>query len=161
AQDARSVYPPMPAGAPPPTTVKDADAKSAAEMKRYVESIPGSDVTFDMLPIPGGRFTMGSPDPEKDRKPDEGPQHEVEVAPFWMERCETTWDEYHVFMSKLDVATREQAHATPAAQDKWADAVSRPTPPYVPMDFGMGVHGYPAISMTQLAARQYTKWLSM
>jgi formylglycine-generating enzyme required for sulfatase activity len=29
------------------------------------------------------------------------------------------------------------------------------------MDFEMGVDGFPAISMTQFAARQYTKWLSM
>jgi formylglycine-generating enzyme required for sulfatase activity len=29
------------------------------------------------------------------------------------------------------------------------------------MDFGYGVHGYPAICMTQFAARHYTKWLSM
>jgi len=29
------------------------------------------------------------------------------------------------------------------------------------MDFEMGVDGYPAISMTQFAARHYTKWLTM
>jgi formylglycine-generating enzyme required for sulfatase activity len=29
------------------------------------------------------------------------------------------------------------------------------------MDFSMGVQGYPAICMTQFAARQYTQWLSM
>jgi formylglycine-generating enzyme required for sulfatase activity len=29
------------------------------------------------------------------------------------------------------------------------------------MDFGYGTHGFPAICMTQFAARQYTKWLSM
>jgi hypothetical protein len=37
------------------------------------------------------------------------------------------------------------------------DAVSRPTPPCVPMDFGMGIDGFPAVSMTQFAARHYTK----
>jgi formylglycine-generating enzyme required for sulfatase activity len=29
------------------------------------------------------------------------------------------------------------------------------------MDFGMGVDGFPAICMTEFAARHYTKWLSM
>src|SRR5687768_13355489 len=41
-----------------------------------------------------------------------------------------------------------------------ADAVSRPTTPYVEMSFGMGKDGYPAISMTQHAANSYAKWLS-
>jgi formylglycine-generating enzyme required for sulfatase activity len=158
------VYPDLPAGRPPATSVANADAKSAAEMKPYSEVITtgtGHDVKFDLVPIPAGKFTMGSPDTEPDRKADEGPQHEVEIAPFWMGKCEVTWDEYHVFMEKLDVAARKQTGAKAAAQDAWADAVSRPTPPYVPMDFGFGIEGYPAICMTQFAARHYTKWLSM
>ena len=40
------------------------------------------------------------------------------------------------------------------------DAVSRPTRPYVEMSFGMGINGYPAISMTQHAANKYAEWLS-
>ena len=37
-------------------------------MKPYTEEIPATDVKFDMVPIPGGTFTMGSPDER------EGPQ---------------------------------------------------------------------------------------
>jgi formylglycine-generating enzyme required for sulfatase activity len=40
------------------------------------------------------------------------------------------------------------------------DAISRPTRPYVEMSFGMGINGYPAISMTQHAANKYAEWLS-
>ena len=40
------------------------------------------------------------------------------------------------------------------------DAVSRPTKPYVEMSFGMGIDGFPAISMTQHAASKYAEWLS-
>jgi formylglycine-generating enzyme required for sulfatase activity len=161
-----SVYPDAPAGRPPQLDVKDADAKSAAEMRPYTEGLAiggasGTSVSFDLVPIPGGTFTMGSPEGEADRKDDEGPPHEVAVEPFWMGKCEVTWDEYHVFMQKLDLAARAQPGAAKGAQDAWADAVSRPTPPYVPMDFGYGIHGYPAICMTQFAAREYTKWLSM
>ena len=43
-----------------------------------------------MAPIPGGEFVMGSPELEKAHKPDEGPQHKVKVAPFWMGQCEIT-----------------------------------------------------------------------
>ena len=33
----------------------------AAEMKPYTEAIPGTDLKFDLVPIPAGTFTMGSP----------------------------------------------------------------------------------------------------
>ena len=46
-----------------------------------------------MLPIPGGKFTIGSPKSEAKRGDDEGPQREVEIKPFWMAKCEVTWDE--------------------------------------------------------------------
>ncbi len=42
-------------------------------MQPYTTTIAGTDVTFDMVPIPGGKFKMGSPDNEAGRKPDEGP----------------------------------------------------------------------------------------
>jgi formylglycine-generating enzyme required for sulfatase activity len=45
-------------------------------------------------------------------------------------------------------------------QDELVDAVSRPTKPYVEMSFGMGLNGFPAISMTQHAANKYAEWLS-
>ena len=71
---------------------------SEAGMKRYTDTIPGTQITFDMLPIPGGTFMMGSPATEAGRKADEGPQHKVTVSPFWMEKCEVTWNEFELFM---------------------------------------------------------------
>ncbi|MBM4014093.1 MAG: formylglycine-generating enzyme family protein [Planctomycetes bacterium] len=150
----------MPEGAPPRHDPGDAHATDAAGMKRYRETIPGSTVGFELVPIPGGTFRMGSPDDEADRKGDEGPLHDVAIEPLWIGKCEVTWDEYLQFMSKLDQQARGGG-APKQAGDDWADAVSRPTPPYVPMDFGYGISGFPAICMTQFAARHYTKWLSM
>jgi formylglycine-generating enzyme required for sulfatase activity len=37
----------------------------------------GDDVTMKFVLIPAGKFTMGSPDDEKGRKNDEGPQHDM------------------------------------------------------------------------------------
>ena len=42
-------------------------------MVPYDAKIPGTEIVFRMMPIPGGEFTMGSPDAEADRKADEGP----------------------------------------------------------------------------------------
>jgi formylglycine-generating enzyme required for sulfatase activity len=157
----RSVYPEMPEGAPPVLPVENAGAATAEEMKPYTELVPGADATLDLVPIPGGSFVMGSPDSERKRKKDEGPQHAVALEPFWMGTTEITWDAYHAFMFKRDIERRSAEPTSQVEQDAWADAVSRPTPPYVPMDFEMGVDGCPAVCMTQFAARQYTKWLSM
>ena len=157
----REVYPPLPEGTPPPTQVEAAEAEDEQSMTRYDETITGTKVTFAMTPVPGGTFLMGSPADEEDRRDWEGPQVEVRLSPFWMGVTEVGWDEYKQFMDRLDKQARAKGAVEVAPQDTWADAVSRPTPPYVPMDFEMGVDGYPAISMTQFAAKQYTKWLSM
>jgi formylglycine-generating enzyme required for sulfatase activity len=133
------------------------DIDEDGTLLQYEESIPGTGVTFTLLPIPAGTFTMGSPSDEAQRGSGESPQHEITVAPFWMGRFEVTWAEYHAWQFKLDQARRSE----PGPSDPWADAVSRPTPPYVPMDFEMGIEGCPAVCMTQLAAKQYTRWLSM
>ncbi len=143
-----------------PADVKDAVAKTQAEMKPYTDVIANGAVKFDMVPIPGGKFSMGSPDSEAGRKEDEGPQHEVEIEPFWMGKCEVTWDEYEIWMFNLDIQRRELYKVAPTDSEKRADAVTRPTKPYTDMTFGMGKEGYPAICMTQLAAKTYCKWLS-
>src|SRR5438477_12945753 len=75
---------------PAPLSIPDAEAKTEAAMKPYVELIEHTDAKIEMVPIRGGRFVMGSPETEKGRYPDEGPQHEVEVSPFWMAKCEIT-----------------------------------------------------------------------
>jgi formylglycine-generating enzyme required for sulfatase activity len=156
-----SIYPETPAGSPPVLAVEHALAATPEDMRAYEERLPGSDLRFKMLPIPGGSFLMGSPESEAERQNYEGPQHKVTLSPFWIEVHEVTWDEYQPFMLKLDLEARRRKGSEGAPQDAWADAVTRPTPPYVPMDFSMGIEGRPAVCMTQFAAKQYTKWLSM
>jgi formylglycine-generating enzyme required for sulfatase activity len=113
-----------------------------------------------MVPIKGGKFLMGSPAGEANRKDDEGPQHNVELDPFWMGKKEVTWDEYEIFSLLMDYQNRKAESLKPTPQDNLADALARPTAPYCDMSFGMGKHGFPAISMTHHAARLYCQWLS-
>ena len=117
----------------------------AGPMTAYKKTIPGTDVSYDMVPIPAGEFYMGLPGA--------GPVRTVQVSAFWMNAHEVTWDEYRLFM----FANQAGEAATKDAQ---VDAVSRPTRPYVEMSFGMGINGFPAISMTQHAANKYAEWLS-
>jgi formylglycine-generating enzyme required for sulfatase activity len=147
---------------PDPLVVANSDAKTQAEMKPYVELIEHSDAKIEMLPIPGGTFLMGSPATEADRKDDEGPQHKVSIAPFWMSKYEITWDAYEVWMDDLDVLHRSVRNLQPNQRDVLADEyqLTQPTPPYVDMSFGMGKRRSPAICMTQFACRTFCQWLN-
>jgi formylglycine-generating enzyme required for sulfatase activity len=129
-------------------------------MSSYTETIPGTKVSFQMVPIPGGTFTMGSPQAEPGRSEDEGPQHQVRVSPFWMEVYETTWDEYDVFAFSSDLLKQKAPTEQKSEGDTLADAVTRPTPPYTDETFGFGREHHPAINMTHHAAMEYTRWLS-
>jgi formylglycine-generating enzyme required for sulfatase activity len=130
------------------------------EMQTYSTVIPGTEVAYEMVPIPGGKFKMGSPDSEAGRKPDEGPQREVEIAPFWMGKFEVTWNEFELFMYPDEEKKIRATKQVDPALNAVTDATSRPTQPYVEMSFGMGKDGFPAISMTQHAALKYCEWLS-
>jgi formylglycine-generating enzyme required for sulfatase activity len=133
------------------------------EFKPYTETIPATDVKFDMLPIPGGTFAMGSPAVEEGRNEDEGPQHDVQVSPFWMGKCEVTWDEYDLFAFSMDIKKKKAAGIDSEKQpesEKLADALTRPTPPYADETFGLGRRGQPVICITWHAAMEYCRWLS-
>lgn len=131
--------------------------RASAEMKPYRQTIAGTDIGFDLVVIPGGRYLMGSPATEEGRADHEGPQREVEIEPLWMGTCEVTWDEYDLWAYALEQQARGEAKSD---LDRNADAVTRPTKPYTDMTFGMGHDGFPAICMTQFAARKYCEWLS-
>ncbi len=146
-----------------PTSAQEPAPASAADMKPYVETISGTDLKFELVPIPGGEFLMGSPDDEENRGEDESPQHPVKIAPFWMGKHEVTWDEYDQFAFSLDVKKKKREGVNLEGQpagEKAADAVTRPTPPYADETFGMGRKGQPVICVTHHAAMEYCRWLS-
>ena len=103
-------------------------------MVPYEETIPGSDVTFRMVPVPGGTFRMGSPADEEGRSDDEGPQFEVTIEPFWIGAHEVSWAEYKGFMAACDLFKAvESARLRPAVTpDTEADAVTAPSNLYDP-----------------------------
>ena len=131
---------------------------STAQFERYVETIPGTTVSFTMLPVAGGVFEMGSRDGEPGRGSDEGPQHQVTIRPFWMGALEVTWDEYDLFAFSRQLNKERKLSSPPTGVS--ADAITYPTPPYADESFGYGKGRQPAISMTYHAAMEYCRWLS-
>jgi formylglycine-generating enzyme required for sulfatase activity len=115
----------------------------------YNQKITGSNLTFKMVPIPAGSFIMGSDENEKGRNADEGPKKEIKIDGFWMSAYEVTRDELDVFLK--DETTSQNVNV---------DAITRPSPQYVDLSWGMGKEGgYPANSMSQRTAIMYCKWL--
>ena len=145
-----------------PVPIADSDAMTEADMKPYTDKIFGTAQTFKMIPIKGGKFLMGSPDSEKGRHEGEGPQHEVEVKPFWMCEHEVTWTEFQQFALKHLRASRKNSDVI-TERERIADVIAEPTPPW---EIGWISHnnagkiGYPASGMTLYSAQVYCKWLT-
>ena len=95
----------VPAAAEKPLTLKLADG---VEMK--------------LVQIPAGTFTMGSPETEKDRFPDEI-QHEVTITkPFYMGKYEVTQAQYQAVMGENP--STFNGDKNPVENVSWEEAVS-------------------------------------
>ena len=68
------------------------DVKS---LTTYTQNIPGSKLSFKMIPIPAGKFMMGANGNAKNKIEDEKPTKEIELSAFWMGAYEVTRDECH------------------------------------------------------------------
>jgi formylglycine-generating enzyme required for sulfatase activity len=103
-----------------------------ATTRYYTEPLEGlgDALPLQMLLIPGGTFTMGSPDDEPERVDSEGPQHEVTVPQFFMGRYPITQAQWRAVaaMPKDNRAlkpdpSRFKGDNRPVEQVSWHDAV--------------------------------------
>ena len=135
------------------------EAALVTGFENFTEKIPNTTVSFQMIAIPGGRFTLGSPEDEHDRKADEGPQKQVRISPFFMGETEITWDTYLAFY--MQTRTEGRSTDTEGARKKQdVDAITGPTPPYGQPDQNWGLGDRPAITMRHQAAETFCRWLS-
>jgi formylglycine-generating enzyme required for sulfatase activity/nitrate/TMAO reductase-like tetraheme cytochrome c subunit len=131
-----------------------------AKVDKFVnfrEMIPGTNVSFDMVALNGGSFKMGSPEDEKLRKSDEGPERKVTLSKFWIAKTEVTWDEYLAFFRATGSQGRTEGQVV---TKKNVDAITGATPPWGAPDQGWGKGSRPAITMSWHAANVYCQWLS-
>ncbi len=105
---------------------------------------PGSGESFkdcpdcpEMVVVPAGSFTMGSPSSEPGRYKDEGPQHEVRIAkPFAVGRFAVTFAEWDACVADGGCGG------------------------YKPRDSGWGRGSRPVINVNWNDAKAYVEWLS-
>ncbi len=126
---------------------QEAEEKTKAEAARKAEEakreVPRPGKAFrdcegcpEMVAIPAGSFTMGSPASEEGRYDREGPQHRVAISrPFAAGRYEVTFDEW-------DACVRESGCS------------------HNPGDAGWGRGRRPVINVSWSDAKQFAEWLS-
>lgn len=102
----------------------------------YTEKIPGTTISLEMMPVPAGTVQM--------------PSGRQRVPAFWIMKTELVWEAYDVYVFGLD---RPQ-------QNGPADAMARPSKPYVLPGDQFGHSGHPALGMTYQAAEQFAAWIS-
>lgn len=114
-----------------------AQSAAAESPREALSTFKDCDVCPEMVVIPAGNFTMGSPDDEPIRGKNEGPQRQVSFAkPFAIGKFEVTFDEWDACVA--------------------AGGCNG----YEPVDRGWGRGRSPVISITWEYAKAYLNWLS-
>lgn len=90
------------------------------EAKYFVENL-GNNLPLEMVQIPGGTFTMGSPPGEAQRENDEGPQHKVTVPKFFMGKYAVTQAQYQAVMGENP--SNFKGETRPVERVSWNNAV--------------------------------------
>ncbi len=120
-------------------------------MVPYSRTIPGTNVGFEMVPIPGGNIEIDLGG--------QGAKIIVIVPPMWVSKYEVTWGEYKEYMK----SHREFKESGVRRARVDSTYVTAPTELYSPEEVFKYSDSdeHPACAMSQFAARQYTKWLSL
>ena len=74
-------------------------------IRQKIEDL-GNGIKLQMVYIPGGTFTMGSPESEEGRYDYEGPQHDVTVPPFFMGKYPVTQGQWKEIASRTDLKVK-------------------------------------------------------
>ena len=118
----------------------------------------GGRVTMELMLIPAGEFTMGSPDSEPERIANEGPLHRVKITrPFYMGKCEVRRDQFTRFVSETRYRTdaEKEGRAYTYSGDKWGhtSGASWQNAGMVPAD------DHPVTCVSWSDAKAFCEWL--
>jgi formylglycine-generating enzyme required for sulfatase activity len=108
----------------------------------------------EMVVVPAGSFTMGSPAGEKDREPREGPQHDVTIGrPFAMGKLHITVDQFAVFV-------RDTAYVASSTCGIFEDGQWRESTGHSWRNPGFEQEGlHPVVCVNLADAKAYVDWL--
>ncbi|MBE9201995.1 MULTISPECIES: SUMF1/EgtB/PvdO family nonheme iron enzyme [unclassified Nodularia (in: cyanobacteria)] len=94
--------------------------RPSSQAEYFVEDL-GNGITLEMMQIPGGTFTMGSPVGEEGRLNRENPQRQVTVPGFFMGKYQVTQSQYQAIMGENPA--KFKGDKRPVELVNWNDAV--------------------------------------
>ena len=100
----------------------DITERQTLNAKFFTEDL-GNDISLEMVEIPAGDFLMGSPEDEKGREDNESPQHQVNVASFFMGKFAVTQAQYEAVMGKSKNRSVFKQERHPVESVNWNDAI--------------------------------------
>ncbi|MCH2049578.1 MAG: SUMF1/EgtB/PvdO family nonheme iron enzyme [Trichodesmium sp. ALOHA_ZT_67] len=77
--------------------------KQDTKLTQYFRETIAQQLELEMVIIPGGNFTMGSPESEEGSYHDERPQHHVTVSPFFMGKYPVTQGQWRAIASQTNL----------------------------------------------------------
>ncbi len=123
-----------------PSSAAPAPAAAGTKLQPFTETLPGSVVKINMVPIPGGTVKIGT--------------QVITVKPFYMARTETPWEAFDVFLaSGPSSRPYDQTEFPP-------DAIARPSKSYILPDLGWGHNGYPVINVSFTSVQMFGRWMA-
>jgi formylglycine-generating enzyme required for sulfatase activity/uncharacterized caspase-like protein len=108
----------------------------------------------EMVVIPAGRFTMGSPAAEAGRSPDEGPQHGVSVKSIAMGKTHITRGQFAAFVNATKYDAGNKCVTFEGGKFEGGTGRNWRNPGYQQAD------NHPVVCINWDDAKAYAKWLS-
>lgn len=127
---------PTPPSAAEQVALEAATTPEAAPVLQPGQTFRDCEACPEMVVLPGGLFAMGSPESEFGRGRDEGPQHEVSIAPFAVGKYEITFAQWDACVAN--------------------DGCNG----FAPADRGWGRGSRPAVGLSWSDAQAYVAWLN-
>jgi formylglycine-generating enzyme required for sulfatase activity len=139
-----------PQAVPRPPTAQTTDGPAAQTFK-------DCDDCPEMVPVPAGRFTMGSPGSEAGRNRHEGPTHEVVIpAPFAVSKYEVTRGQFARFVRETGRDTSGGCWILDSKATRWrVDSKRNWRDPGFPQ-----TDEHPVVCVSWEDAKTYTQWLA-
>ena len=87
--------------------------RSQESARQKIEYL-GNEIKLEMVYIPGGTFTMGSPENEEDSEDNERPQHQVTVPSFFMGKYPVTQGQWKAIATRTDIKVERDLDPEPS-----------------------------------------------
>lgn len=118
-------------------------AEPSPKDEPFKQAVDGCTFVIDLVPFKGPGSTSAKADGTSEAK---------QPVTLYVSTCEIPWELFDVFVYGTDKADGKS--------NEKADAVTKPTKPYIGMDREFGHVGFPVISPSFLSCKQFCEWLS-